>query len=292
MTRISPQRTTRRLLTLLCTAGLAACGQPAATTPEQEAAAAELAALTTEVALLEAEVQQVKDANAIKRLQRAYGYYVEEGLWDEVADLFSDDATLELARDGVYQGKERIRAYFTALGGGQRGLREGQLNEQLQVMPVVTLGADGQTAKARWRNILLVGQLGEHAEWGEGPFENDYVKENGVWKISSMRWQQAILVPYQGGWAANEDYNQGIWVSGTLPPDAPPTDDHGWWPETYLPPFHFRNPVGTYQPESAPAGEVEAAAAAPTTAAPTATATTATATTATAITATVAGVTP
>ncbi|MES2606968.1 MAG: nuclear transport factor 2 family protein, partial [Pseudomonadota bacterium] len=81
--------------------------------------------------------------------------------------------------------------------------------------------------------------------------------ENGVWKFSKVRWQQAILVPYKGGWAKNEDYNQGIWVSDTLPPDAPPTDDHGWWPETYLPPFHFSNPVATYVPpgtEAPPAG--------------------------------------
>ena len=50
-------------------------------------------------------------------------------------------------------------------------------------------------------------------------------------------------------------------TAAALPPDEPPTDDHGWWPETYLPPFHFSNPVATYVPESAPAADVEAAAA-------------------------------
>lgn len=227
--------------------------------PGTPAAGADTAALQ-QIAALEARAQQINDANAIKKLQRAYGYYVEEGLWDEVVNLFADNATLELARDGVYAGKDRIREYFYALGNGQQGLQQGQLNEQLQVMPVVTLGADGTTAKARWRNILLVGQLGKHAEWGEGPFENEYVKENGVWKLSKMHWQQAILVPYAGGWAANEDYNKGIWVSAALPPDAPPTDDHGWWPETYLPPFHFTNPVGTYAPSGAPIADMTTAA--------------------------------
>jgi len=242
---------------------LAGCGdqsEPSATA-DLATTGAEIATLQQQVATLETRVQQVKDANAIKRLQRAYGYYVEEGLWDDAVNLFADNATLELARDGAYIGKERIRQYYYALGNGQLGLREGQLNEQLQVMPVVTLGEDGTTARARWRNILLTGQLGEHAEWGEGPFENEYVKENGVWKFSKVRWQQAILVPYAGGWAKHEDYNKGIWVSDKLPPDEPPTDDHGWWPETYLPPFHFSNPVATYVPESAPAADVEAAAA-------------------------------
>ena len=198
------------LLTLA--ALLAGCGdqsEPSATA-DLATTGAEIATLQQQVATLETRVQQVKDANAIKRLQRAYGYYVEEGLWDDAVNLFADNATLELARDGVYIGKERIRQYYYALGNGQLGLREGQLNEQLQVMPVVTLGEDGTTASARWRNILLTGQLGEHAEWGEGPFENEYVKENGVWKFSKVRWQQddgwrpkvlmGMDTPWRGGW--------------------------------------------------------------------------------------------
>jgi hypothetical protein len=231
---------------------LVSCGEA----PSQDAASAttgqatpeELAALRQQVAALRERTQQVRDSNDIKRLQRAYGYYIEKGLWDEVTNLFSDNATLEIARDGVYAGKTRIHDYFMTLGGGQQGLMQGQLNEQLQLMPVVTLGEDGTTAKARWRNIMLAGQLGEKALWGEGPFENEYIKENGVWKISKLRWQQAILVAYEGGWGKNEDYNKGIWVSDKLPPDAPQTDDHLWWPETYLPPFHFPNPVATYVP--------------------------------------------
>ncbi len=236
------------LLPLLLAAG---CSGPAEQAKSVTGEAADIAVLQQQLQDLQARAEQVKDANAIKKLQRAYGYYIEKGLWDEVVALFADNATLELARDGVYSGKDRIREYFYALGEGKQGLREGRLNEQLQVMPVVTLGADGKTAKARWRNILLVGELGKHAELGEGPFENEYVKDNGIWKFSKVKWQQAILVSYAGGWAKNEDYNKGIWVSDKLPPDAPPTDDHGWWPQTYLPPFHFPNPVATYVPPAA-----------------------------------------
>ncbi len=240
------------LLALLSLLLAGSCSGPPVTTQPVTGETADLAVLQQQLSTLQARAEQVKDANAIKKLQRAYGYYVEKGLWDEATKLFADDATLELARDGVYIGKERIRQYFYALGEGKQGLRQGQLNEQLQVMPVVTLGADGKSAKARWRNILLLGALGKHAELGEGPFENEYVKDNGIWKFSKMKWQQAVLVPYTGGWAKNEDYNKGIWVSGKLPPDAPPTEDHGWWPQTWLLPFHFSNPVATYAPPSAP----------------------------------------
>ena len=46
---------------------------------------------------------RIEDINAIKRLQRAYGYYFDEGLWDEMAELFSADATFEMGLDGAYQ---------------------------------------------------------------------------------------------------------------------------------------------------------------------------------------------
>lgn len=225
----------------------------AAVTPDVDAE--QIAAMQQQLAGLQARKQRIEDSNDIKRLQRAYGYYMDEALWDEVVQLFADDATLEFARDGVYVGRDRIRDYLYALNDGQHGLREGQLQEHLQLMPVLTLSSDGNTAKARWRSIMLLGELGELALWGEGPYENEYVKEDGVWKISKLRWFQSILVPYEGGWAKNEDFNKGIWASDELPPDAPPTDDYGSWPETYLPPFSFDNPVGRYMPAatSAPA---------------------------------------
>ena len=180
-------------------------------------------------------------------MQRAYGYYLDEALWDELVDLFTEDATVEYAREGLYRGKDRIREYLNVLGGGQLGLSEGQLNEHYQLMPVITLAEDGLSAKGRWRAIILNGEFGEAAMWGEGPYENEYAKEDGVWKISKVRWYQTILVPYEGGWGLNEDINKGIYVSSEFPPDEPQTDNFGSWPETFLPPFHFENPVGRYE---------------------------------------------
>ncbi len=199
------------------------------------------------ISFLEAEIQPVQDIKEIKRLQRIFGYYFDKGLWDEMADLFTEDATLEYARDGVYKGQKRIRKYFKLLGGSQKGLRKGQINEHFQLMPVITLSKDGLTANGRWRDLSMQGQYGKTALWGEGPYENEYIKENRVWKISKMQWFQTVLVPYDGGWVKNEDVNHGKYLSDIFPPDLPPTTDFGSWPETFLPPFHFSNPVATYE---------------------------------------------
>jgi hypothetical protein len=229
--------------------GLAAC-----TREPRPGDGAALAALQDRVAALEQRKTLVADAKAIERLQAAYGYYADRALWDEVANLFADDGTIELGLDGVYVGKARVREYLYALGGGRAGLPEGRLDEQLQVMPVITLAADGSSAKARWRGIRLEGNLGGDAFWGEGPYENEYVKEGGVWKIKTLHWYQALHVPYAGGWQTNPDPTGGKRVSAVLPPDRPASVDYKTWPETYVPPFSFPNPVAQYVPEGAPSG--------------------------------------
>jgi hypothetical protein len=227
---------------VLCVGACTGGGSSPAETSEREALASRIAALEQRKSLIE-------DSNDIKRLQRAYGYYVDEALWDEVADLFADNGTIEIGLDGVYAGKARVREYLHALGGGRQGLAEGQLNEHMQLMPVVTVAPDGQTAKARWRALIMAGTLGEDAVWGEGPYENEYVKQNGVWKIQKLHWYQTMVVPYEGGWQHNADVNGGKWVSDTLPPDRPPSEQYLPWPETpdtYVPSYHFPNPVGVY----------------------------------------------
>jgi SnoaL-like protein len=230
---------------------LAACGRSPSAPSAQDAAA--LAALQTRIAALEHRKTLVADSIEIERLQAAFGYYFDKALWDDVANLFADDGTIELALDGVYVGKARVREYLEALGGGREGPREGHLDEHLQVMPVVTLAADGQTAKARWRGIVLEGDYGGDAHWGEGPYENEYVKQNGVWKIKTLHWYQALFVPYAGGWQTNPDPTMGTLASGVTP-DRPPSVDYKTWPETYLPPFSFPNPVAKYVPASAAGG--------------------------------------
>jgi len=208
--------------------------------------AAQAAALETRIAALERRKERIEDVNAIERLQHAYGYYADRGLWDEAANLFADDGTIEIGLDGVYAGQERVRQYLRALSGGRPALTDGELGERLQVMPVITLAPDGLTAKARFRGILLEGELGGQAFWGEGPYENEYVKDAGVWKIKALHWYQALYVPYEGGWQTKPDPTGAKYISGTLPPDRPPSADYKTWPNTYVPPFSFPNPVGKY----------------------------------------------
>ena len=109
-------------------------------------------------------------------------------------------------------------------------------NEHFQLMPVVTLGSDGRSARGTWRDITLAGRKGGQAFWGEGPSENEYVKENGVWKIRSLHAFQTLYVPYDGGWQNTANANGGRFVTTGLSPDAPTSVAYGTWPKAFTPP--------------------------------------------------------
>ena len=226
----------------LLSACLAACVHPQGGVADTVATATHTSALSQRLDQLDARRQHLEDANAIRRLQAAYGYYLDRGLWDEAAALFAANGSIEMGLDGVYVGQARVRQYLYALGGGHPGLAPGQLNEHMQVMPYITVASDGLRARGTWRDVSLTGQLGQGAFWGEGPYENTYVKDHGVWKIQSLHWFQTLLVPYEGGWAKHPDVNGGRYVSASLPPDGPSSVKYQTWPGGLLPPFHFDQP--------------------------------------------------
>ncbi|MCP5146192.1 MAG: nuclear transport factor 2 family protein [Gammaproteobacteria bacterium] len=244
------------LISALClcmAAVLAGCGQadqpPAGQVVEADvpsdvapdAAAQEADPLTDYLAALTADVTRLEDANAIRTLQRTYGYYVDQGAWDDVADLFADDASMEIGLRGVYIGRERIRKFLYAVY-GVSGLREGQLNENMQLQGVVHVDPDGEHAKARWRSYMFAGMYGKSATLAEGPYENEYVKEKGVWKISRLHWFETFTVPYEGGWAHNENVNRRSGEDIGWVPDLPPSVDYERWPAVSIPPFHYAHP--------------------------------------------------
>lgn len=187
---------------------------------------------------LEHQAGLVMDSNDIKRLQRAYGYYVDNQDWENVVGLFTDDVSVEYGQDGLYQGKEGIKAMMLDFS---VGIREGQLNEHLMVQPVITVSPDGTSAWGRWRNFGLVGQYGGSATWEEGPYENEYRKENGVWKISRIHWYETYIVPYAKGWG-QATASEGYELDPTLvpEPDQPPSESYERWPGVYLTPFHWQ----------------------------------------------------
>jgi hypothetical protein len=217
----------------------------------------ELAVLRGRAGELERRAARLADESAVANLQHVYGYYADRKLWDDVADLFTSYATLELGLQGVYAGRASIRRALEQFG--TQGLRAGELNDHMQLQTIVTVAPDGNSASARGVDLALWGArtAGEYrAEWREAIFENTYVKENGVWKIAAMHLFPRLATDYSQGWAKHADPAPA--PSEEFPPDRTPTVVHGVYPQFYIPPFGFVNPV-TGKPPQYPEGTHAAA---------------------------------
>ena len=204
--------------------------------------------LAAQLGTLERRAERLAAETDVLNLQNAYGYYVDRKLWDDVADLFADTGTMEIGQGGVYVGKASIRRGLEQFG--PAGLREGEINDYLYMQPIVTIAADGATAKARGVYLGMTGRTGTGAEWREGIYENEYVRDGGAWKIATLHVYPRLVTDYDKGWA--QDAKPLDPPSAEFPPDRPPTSAYESYPKFVIAPFHFRHPV-TGRPPQYPA---------------------------------------
>jgi hypothetical protein len=169
------------------------------------------------VAAAERQVQRVLDWNEIENLQNAYGYYAEKTQWLDMIDLFAEEGVL-VAGGREYVGHAPIRAYLQGLG--PAGPVKGALDSQLQLQPVIDVAADGMSAKIRSRMLELSRDATGRPMWGGGIYEDELVKEDGIWKFRRSNFQRMYLVPYKGGWTVGP--GDGVVL-----------------PSRFTPPFHY-----------------------------------------------------
>src|SRR5882724_1385856 len=150
------------------------------------------------------DVERTEGVRAVKNLQSSYAQYAQYGLWSEVGALFARDGSFVF--DGMIKpaqnarGPAAIAAFLrNRYGGGHEGLAADGLSTMFIDAPVVNLSSDGNGAKARWQAIIFHGHGGQARIEG-GVFENDYVREKGVWKIATARYFPQYDGPYEEGW--------------------------------------------------------------------------------------------
>ena len=71
---------------------------------------------------LEAEVTAAEDLSALKKLQRAYGFYLDKGMWEDLQAFFTDDAVANYPA-GIYVGHESIKQHLFLNVGGRKGAK-------------------------------------------------------------------------------------------------------------------------------------------------------------------------
>lgn len=214
-----------------------------------------LSELRQELEGLRREVGIQSDIHAVRTLQFKYGYYMDKCLFGAIVDLFAEDAVLYFM-NGIFRGKRGARRLY----GGASGLNgpvRGMLFEHIIAQDIVDVAPDRRTAKGRFRCFM---QGGVHQSKRDAPprippqflesgiYENEYVKEDGVWKIQVFNYRIVYQARFEEGWARSG--TEPLMVSnytGTYP-DNPRGPDElreppPVWPEVFIMPFHYPHPV-------------------------------------------------
>lgn len=198
--------------------------------------AQELATLEAGLDRLDARLSALRDISDIEKLQRSYGYYMDQRQWHDVRELFAQDAVFELGSRGRFIGRQRIFEFLrTSIGAA--GPVQGELHEQLQLQGIVTLQPDGRSASGRWSSFVVSSK-----GWGDLVQENRYIKEDGVWKIASLHAMYNMQAAHDTGWLS--DAVPDARPESLLPaPDLPPSQPYLSFPSYQMLSFHYPNPV-------------------------------------------------
>jgi hypothetical protein len=186
-------------------------------------------------------IRRLNDEAEVVRLQNAYGYYVDRRMWDDVTDLFAPDGTLESAEGPRLAGRAAIRAQLEKVAPANLG--PGELNDHLQLDPVVTVDPGGLTAHVRGVDLGMVGKNGGDAWWSLAFFENDFVKKGGTWMVQAMRLYPRAKTDYYKGWGESAVPDYPLAPAGDA---APPSRLQ--YPALAFPAISFANPVTGAKP--------------------------------------------
>lgn len=229
------------------------------------------------LARIEALEKQVKrqsyysDMQEIAQLMARYVFYLENGniagVWDDLYAHSDPDVRVEVMDSGAYAGQEHVkRVWYTMAGRVDKSGNpvEGKnaemsntfaANSQLLLMltiatPLIEVSEDGTQAWGQWHifgphsNYVfdsVTGNKKHTAFWIAGKYDNEFVKENGEWRIKKLHPICWLRTPYDKSWLECPDCRRT--PSPYYPPDEPPTinsynPDEAPNPDKWGPPPH------------------------------------------------------
>jgi hypothetical protein len=142
---------------------------------------------------LQKKLQIAEDIEEIKKLQYRYVNCLILTAWDEIIECFADSAEVDIGgekkTDTVVRGKAAIGRLF------KEGVSISHLGKEgiYAVHPIINV--TGDTASGTWLAYFMhLRSRGQEPllDWMQGFYECRYVKQNGQWKFSFLKWRARL----------------------------------------------------------------------------------------------------
>lgn len=144
---------------------------------------------------LEARIAKLEDVEEIKKLQAKYAYFIDTSQMEKVSELFADDFVAEYHQIGTFTTGAGLLEFLNSAGATSSMMRH------MMLMPLIEV--DGDKARGTWYLHCTRTDITPHGEvaiWIQGKYENDYVRVDGKWKLSHLRFKFDFVTPYDDGW--------------------------------------------------------------------------------------------
>ena len=149
---------------------------------------------------LESRIQTIEDIEEIKQLQAHYINCIITNKWDEIAECFAENGIFNV-HAGAATGKKAIKQLFVEKLSDNHIGKEGLY----VVHPIIKV--DGDKATGSWLLYTQFAQprklkyklpelpTDDAPDWFQGYYEMEYVRENGEWKISNLKYRTRLVSP-------------------------------------------------------------------------------------------------
>ncbi|NKC11272.1 MAG: hypothetical protein GKR94_03405 [Gammaproteobacteria bacterium] len=145
------------------------------------------------------QLRTLTDKNACWRLMTRYARAVDEELDEELAAIYTEDATCQTvpwSQGKVISGRDNIVRLFKGYQARFVNRKRFITNEQIDLT-----GAD--TALG-WSNWLVLHANGGHSYVGWGSYDWGFTRVDGTWLISNMVVKIDTMTTLQNGWGDAE----------------------------------------------------------------------------------------
>ena len=142
------------------------------------------------------ELKYLKDLEAIKALKSKYCHLVDSQRWDELAELWTEDATCDYGFFGCYSGRDEIvNKFFGELVSSVSSFMAHMIHN-----PLIELRGD-QASGSWYLTAHTTIQPANQAVWVMGLYRDEFKRIDGNWKISSLNFEFKYYTPFEDGWA-------------------------------------------------------------------------------------------
>lgn len=132
-----------------------------------------------DVSSLEKRIRVLEDIQAIQQLRSNYWHTMDNKLWDEFIECFTDDFVLDGPPGWKLQGRRRFVDQLSSKLNPRTSIHLGH-SPSIEITSEIT-------AKGRWALHDIITDVEVPESHGFAYYEDEYVKKDGKWKIQVQK---------------------------------------------------------------------------------------------------------